>query len=110
MQLFTLNLAGLRGLESDKKTSPVQEEWSKILPLEHISNPRGTYPMARKQATQHPSSEAEKPTRSETETWADGTGGATDVFSSPAYQFGDDLDWESEMFMIQGLGYPTFLA
>ncbi|KAJ5093140.1 hypothetical protein N7456_009001 [Penicillium angulare] len=44
-----------------------------------------------------------------TEAWTDSTVGI-DAFSSPAYQFWDNFDWDSDMFMTQGLGYPTFLG
>ncbi|KAJ6032752.1 hypothetical protein N7540_003484 [Penicillium herquei] len=118
-EFVTLNSATSepRALESDENMSSLQEKRPRILPLEQILNPLGTYPMARKQAlvdTQRLYGDAESPaglTTSETmaEAQTDITVGI-DAYSSPTYQFWDNFDWESEMFLIQGLGYPTFLG
>jgi hypothetical protein len=123
IQLFALNSDGLRTLGLNENTAHVQAERLKILRLEYVLNPLGTYPMARKQAiggTQQLvlSGEAEnqavsKGSESESETLTNGTSmDEIYAFSDPTYQFGDDatVDWDPEMFMIQGLGYPTFLG
>jgi hypothetical protein len=123
IQLFALNSAGLMTLGLNEKTAHVQAERLKILRLEYVLNPLGTYPMARKQAiggTQQLllSDEAEnqavsKGSESESATLTNGTSmDEIYAFSDPTYQFRDDatVDWDPEMFMIQGLGYPTFLG
>ncbi|KAJ5710438.1 hypothetical protein N7488_004594 [Penicillium malachiteum] len=118
-ELFARNVATfeLKALEPDGNPSSLQEERPKVLPLEQILNPLGTYPMARKQAVvemQQPprgTDSAAVSTASETmtETVTD-SAVVVDAFpSSFGYQIWDDFDWESEIFMMQGLGYPTFL-
>lgn len=116
IRLFALDSAGHGNMKLNENTAHAPMERRKILRLEYVLNPLGTYPMARKQAlddTQHiPSSEAENPgivTTSQTETWPNSMDGIN-ALPDPAYQFGDDLYWEPEMFMLQGLGYPTFLG
>ncbi|KAJ5166312.1 uncharacterized protein N7482_005093 [Penicillium canariense] len=85
--------------------------------LEYILNPLGTYPMARKQAQTQDSStpdETEEGTPApqvlasveETRLAAVEPGGCP----SPSGIFsGHFLDWEADMSIFPGLGYPTFL-
>jgi hypothetical protein len=85
--------------------------------LEYILNPLGTYPMARKQAQTQDTS---TPDDTEDETPAPQMAKVEGPMIPPAVNLGaypspgdifsgQFLDWETDMSILPGLGYPTFL-
>ncbi|KAH8697791.1 hypothetical protein BGW36DRAFT_427739 [Talaromyces proteolyticus] len=101
------------GVDNTTTNTPNTSQFS----LEYILNPLGTYPMARKQVyDRHPSESSDETTSAEP-----GLGRST-TFSSPELQSpgADSLsshedsfypipDWGSEIPIMDGMGYPTFL-